>query len=143
MSFVLLTHAAVTLYMAGLIWFVQVVHYPLFGEVSPDRFASYEQRHTRLTSRVVLAPMLVEMATAIWLVWRLPEGTSGWMPWSGLVLVLVIWLSTFLLQVPQHRRLVNGFDPTAHRRLVRTNWIRTVAWSVRGLVVLGMINATA
>lgn len=30
-QWLLLVHAAVTLYMTGVIWFVQVVHYPLFS----------------------------------------------------------------------------------------------------------------
>ena len=32
----LLLHAAATLFMTGLIWFVQVVHYPLFARVGED-----------------------------------------------------------------------------------------------------------
>jgi hypothetical protein len=36
---VLLTCVASTLFMTGLSWFVQVVHYPLFAAVGPDAFA--------------------------------------------------------------------------------------------------------
>ena len=58
--------------------------------------------------------------------------------WMGLFLLLVIWLSTALLQVPCHNRLVNGFDPKIHHRLVKTNWIRTVAWSLRAIIALNL-----
>ena len=54
----------------------------------------------------------------------------------GLVLVVVIWLSTALFQVPQHRRLESGFDEQAHRRLVNTNWIRIIAWTARSILTL-------
>ena len=61
-------------------------------------------------------------------------------PWalSGAVLVAIIWASTALIQVPCHAKLVEGFDARAHRRLVDTNWIRTIAWTLRGAIVLIM-----
>ena len=57
----------------------------------------------------------------------------------GLVLLVGIHASTILLQVPAHRRLSTGFDAGVHRRLVRTNWVRTVGWSLRGLVAVAML----
>ena len=41
----LLANAAATLFMTGLIWFVQVVHYPLFAFVSGPGAAAYAARH--------------------------------------------------------------------------------------------------
>ncbi len=43
-----LAHITATLYMTGLIWFVQIVHYPLFARVGNAEFSAYEQRHTAL-----------------------------------------------------------------------------------------------
>jgi hypothetical protein len=133
-----LSHAAATWYMTGLIWFVQVVHYPLFAAVGRQAFSTYEQRHTSRTTWVVAPPMLVEAATAVLLFWLRPPGVSDWQLWTGVILVAAIWLSTALLQVPGHQALSNGFDAVVHHRLVSTNWIRTVAWSLRGLLVLWM-----
>jgi hypothetical protein len=132
----LLAHAAATLFMVGVIWFVQVVHYPLFARVGrPDYFA-YSIRHIRQTGLVVGPPMLLEAATAIALVVWTPPGISVSLVWTGLLLVAGIWLSTALLQAPRHTTLGRGFDPAAHRFLVTSNWLRTVLWSLRGLVVL-------
>ena len=57
---------------------------------------------------------------------------------AGIVLLGVVWLSTWGIQVPCHARLSRGFDARTHRRLVRSNWIRTICWTVRGGIVLGM-----
>ena len=57
----------------------------------------------------------------------------------GFALVVVIWIATLLASVPMHERLARGFDAAAHRRLVRTNWIRTAAWTARGALVLWML----
>ena len=140
MELLLLLHAAATLFMVGVIWFVQVVHYPLFGKVDSDVFVAYAEAHSRLTSLVVGPPMLVEAATAVILVFAHPASVPGWLPILGLVLVAGIWLSTALLQVPRHRALGTGFEPSAHSLLVGSNWVRTGLWSARGLVVLAMIS---
>ena len=136
MALLLLVHAAATLFMVGVIWFVQVVHYPLFARVSPSSFSAYSVRHTRLTGLVVGPPMLLEAATAVALVLWNPPGVSVSLLWAGLFVVAGIWLSTALLQAPRHTTLGDGFDPAVHRFLVTSNWLRTVLWSLRGLLVL-------
>jgi hypothetical protein len=136
MVLLLLTHAAATLFMVGVIWFVQVVHYPLFDRVGASDFSAYSTRHTTVTGLVVGPPMILEAVTAVALVVWTPQGISVSLVWTGLLLVAGIWLSTALLQAPRHTTLGRGFDPAAHRFLVTSNWLRTVLWSLRGLVVL-------
>jgi hypothetical protein len=137
----LLLNVAATGMMIGVIWFVQIVHYPLFGQVGRDGFAEYEAAHSHRTTLVVVPPMLVELATGAWLAFRTPEGMPRWVFTAGLALIAVVWLSTFLLQVPRHTQLGRGFDEGAHRALVATNWIRTVAWTARGILLLWALGA--
>jgi len=138
-KYVLLANLASTLFMVGLIWFVQIVHYPLFASVGEGGFTAYTQAHSRLTSYVVGPPMLLEAGTALLLVLRRPAEVPLWAALFGLGLVVLIWASTALLQVPRHTTLGAGFDRAAHGGLVITNWLRTAAWSVRGLLVLWMV----
>ena len=138
MKFVFLANLVATLYLVGLIWFVQVVHYPLFNLVSPENFRTYEQEHSRRTSWAVVVPMLVELGTAFWLLFLRSPEIPFWQIGLGVILVVLVWISTFSLQVPQHNILSRGFDPTAHALLVSTNWLRTAAWSARGLLLLWM-----
>lgn len=132
-------HLAVTAYMTGLIWFVQVVHYPLFGAVGRDEFARYERRNTRITLWVVGPPMLAELGLALALVVLAPGALTG----CGLAALGMVWASTWLLQVPAHRRLEQGFDHAIHARLVRTNWIRTTAWTARVLIAVLVVGAVS
>ena len=134
-----LAHAAATVAMAGVIWFVQVVHYPLFPWVAPDRFPEFESAHRRRTTWVVAPLMLAELATAITLALRAPAGVPPWAPRAGLVLLALVWLSTFFLQVPLHEKLNQCFDAAVCRRLVRSNWLRTAAWTARAALALGML----
>jgi len=135
----LLLNLASTLFMVGLIWFVQVVHYPLFAKTGAAEFSTYEKAHANLTSFVVGPPMFVELGTALLLVRFKPTGIFEVQCAGGLVLVGVIWLSTLVLQVPCHNRLAICFDPKIHGKLVFTNWLRTVAWSARGVLVCWMM----
>ena len=138
MKYILLAHLAATLFMVGVIWFVQVVHYPLFSRVGPEKFSLYSEAHSRLTTYVVGPPMLVEAATALLLVFRRPDAVPLAAVLIGLALVVVVWLSTALLQVPRHTTLGSGFDRRTWNELVLSNWVRTVAWSARGGLVLWM-----
>ena len=133
----ILAQFASTLYLVGLIWIVQIVHYPLFAYIGPSESPVYSQRHMRLITWVVAPPMMIEGGTALLLLWYHPVGATSWTLWAGLFLLVVIWLSTALIQVPCHEILARGFDSAAHRRLVSTNWIRTCCWSLRALLVIG------
>lgn len=139
MNAVLLIHAVATFSMVGLIWFVQLVHYPLFAQVGNAEFVDYEVQHTRRTSWTVAMFMPAEAITAAWLVLDVPPGVSGELAVLGGVLVLALWISTAAWQAPIHSRLTVGYEPELQRRLVRSNWFRTVLWSARGGLVLVML----
>jgi len=131
------SHAAATWALVGLIWTIQLVHYPLMKLVGPASFPDYHRAHTRRITWVVAPLMLAELATAGALLWR-GERDPWWL--ASLVPLAFNWLSTALVQVPLHDRLSAGFDPAPHARLVRTNRWRTAAWSLRGLFVLPALS---
>ena len=143
-SLLLTIQAIATWYMTGVIWFVQVVHYPLMARVGRAEWVGYEHAHTRLTTFVVAPGMFVELGTAIALLVVLhttPSDTT-WalvVTWVGAALLAVVWVSTFALQVPLHTRLAARYEDRDQRRLVQTNWIRTLAWSARALIMTALL----
>jgi hypothetical protein len=141
MPFILLVHALATVAMTGLIWFVQVVHYPLMRRVGDGEFIAYERLHMQRTTWVVGPLMLVEAVTAAAIAAVAPAGVARVLAWTGLALVAWIWFSTAALQVPCHQRLQRGFDQATLERLVSTNWSRTVAWSARSVLALVLLAA--
>lgn len=138
-----LVHAAATWFMVGLIWMVQVVHYPLFANVGGDGFVAYEAAHTRLISFIVGPPMAIEGVTALVLVAAPPDDVSRGLAFAAAAVLGVVHLSTVTLQVPAHRRLSSAWDPSVGDRLVATNWIRTIGWTIRGVLALVMVAAVA
>ncbi|MDX2081601.1 MAG: hypothetical protein SFU53_12535 [Terrimicrobiaceae bacterium] len=138
MDWLTAAHVLTTFAMTGLIWFVQIVHYPMLARFGPESFGDIEREHCDRTGFVVAPLMLVEAATAL-LLWL-----SGWREvWFivSLGLLALIWISTAVLQVPLHRRLLLGRDERALRRLVLTNWVRTVAWTARSACLVVVISA--
>lgn len=129
-------HLAATWYMVGLIWFVHVVHYPQFDGVGADRWADYHRRHLRGTTFVVAPVMLVELATAIAILFARPLEIGAGVAWTGLGFLAIVWLSTFARQVPRHNELADGFDAISHARLCRSNLWRAILWTARGVLLL-------
>ncbi len=140
---ILLANAAATWLMCGVIWFVQLVHYPLFARYDREGFRAAMAEHQAFTGRVLAPPMLVELTTSLLLLVARPDAVPVWAAWVGAALAGVWGSSTVGLQIPIHNRLAaGGFDATLHRRLVRSNWIRTAAWSLRAVLCGWMVSLT-
>jgi len=135
---VVLAHVAATVFMCGVIWFVQLVHYPLLAVVPVASASSTALEHQRRTAWVVGPAMLVEGLTTLAVFFDRPAAVSWWLPWIGGALLTVALGSTILVSVPRHTRMAVNPDPGVGRELVLTNWPRTIAWSLRGAVVVAI-----
>jgi len=136
-----LLHLLSTLMMCGIIWIIQWLHYPLFAHVGESSFQQYEILHRNWISPIVGPLMLIELGTAVLLVLQRSEGISPLWCWIGLGLVGLIWLSTFFIQVPLHNKITLNFEVEAIQALVRSNWIRTIAWTLRAGLLLYMLRS--
>ena len=135
----ILLQLASSLPLAGLIWLVQVVSYPLFARVGAAEFPDYHAAHARSITFVVAPLMLVELGAALASL-LLPEPSLPRAALQlGAALAAAAWLCTFFGAVPQHALLAQGFEPTAHARLLLANWLRTGIWTARALLVLWAI----
>jgi hypothetical protein len=130
-----LVQVVTTLPMVGLILIVQVVVYPQFANVPADSFVAYHNFHMRRITPVVALFFLPEMAaSAAMILWR-PEWISLPEAALGLALTVVLIMSTLFLQIPCHNKLSAGYNRTQIELLVRTNFVRTLAWCARGVLV--------
>lgn len=125
--------------MTGVIWVIQLVHYPIFDAIDRgtdgEGWRSFGDRHRRSISYVVGPFMFAEGVTGIWLVADPPGDLSVVLPLAAGALMALAYGTTAFVSVPLHERLTTNFDDDSHRRLVSTNWIRTFAWTARALVV--------
>ena len=125
-----------TLTMFGVIWIIQLVQYPFFSHVNAENFQKYHAAHTFWITPVVAPAMIVELITSIFIIFYPPKNLDSKLLFIGMLLAIGVWASTFFIQIPLHEKLSNGFDAEAHKSLVQTNWIRTIIWSLRAILVL-------
>jgi hypothetical protein len=136
---ILLANFVATCVMTGVIWFVQWVHYPLLASVPVDRAIDIATDHQRRTGQVLAIPMAVEGFTTLGLLISRPESVQIFWPWFGAVLLAVALGSTVFVSVPLHAKMATNPTADVGRRLVVTNWSRTIAWSLRAVVCSAMI----
>ena len=142
MTLLLVTLLA-TAMMAGLSWFVSVVHYPLFAQVGAAGWREYHDAHRRRTAWVVVAPMVVELTGSAALALDRPTGVGATAATAGVALAAAAWLVTLGASVRDHERLARGFDAAIGRRLTRGHHLRTLLWSAHAVLLCTMVAATA
>jgi hypothetical protein len=132
MSIPLLIHIISTSIMCGVIWVVQLVHYPLFNFVRKEDFSQFEKSHCNRITLIVLPTMGVELLSGALLLYISQENLIYQI---NLFLLILIWLSNSLIQNRQHQKLSLGYNEKIHKNLVNFNWIRTILWSIRILLL--------
>ena len=108
-----------------LIWLVQLIIYPSFRYTADEYFIIWHARYTRLMALVVAPLMLFQVGIEIAYVFFLTPR------WLRVGIIAAIWISTFRFSVHCHHRLhTEGRQRGLVERLIKTNWIRTVLWSI-------------
>jgi hypothetical protein len=136
MMLLLVIHLAVTWALVGLIWTIQVVHYPLLKDVGQEGFIAYHHRHMALITFVVGPLIVAEVGSAALLLYF---GERAVLFEISLGAMALIWCSTWFWQVPLHHKLARGYDAPTIRRLVLSNIWRSVGWTIRGLCLAALL----
>jgi hypothetical protein len=136
----LLLETAATLFMAGVLWTMQLLNYPLLALVGTEAFPRYEAAHNRRFALVVVPGVLAAVAGGIGLAASRPSQVPLWAPVCELTLLAAVVISTAALQGRQHGMLADRFDQRTISLLVRSNWIRVAAWSAASAVALWMCH---
>ena len=133
MDFLFFLNVISAFLLTGVIWTIQIVHYPSFHYIDKLSFTNFHNFHERRISIIVMPLMLIELITSIALyihnMWSIIFALN-------LLIVGLIWCSTFFVQVPIHSILSEKKDKNLIEKLVNTNWIRTFLWSMRMLLII-------
>ena len=133
----LVFEAPVTWMLTGLIWTIQIIHYPLFLKISPADFNRYEAQHCARITWIVAPLMLLELLCSSA---RLVLSNYNYQSSLLFSLVAVIWLATAFVQMPLHTKLQAGWNEVLIKKLVSSNWIRTIAWTARAVILFSVIS---
>ena len=123
---------AVSGYLVGLIWLIQLIHYPAFRHIDPSKWGAFHQAHSAALGLLAGGPMIISLLVGLWLASTVGNARQYVM----LGCEILAWIVTFALSVPEHTRLGRAQDGAAISRLIRWNWLRTLAWTVKLAVLL-------
>lgn len=132
-----LINSAATLFMAGLIWLIQLVHYPSFHFVDQSNFKEFHLFHSTRISFVIIPVMILEIVTSGILWWNYSAFDINSI---GFYLVILIWIATAGFSVPNHNKLGNGKNTETINSLVNTNWVRTILWSIKAVLTIYLLS---
>ena len=125
----------VNIFLFSLILITQFVSYPLFLKVGKEQFSKYHQSYTFYISTIVLPAMVLEILLSFN---QIIHGIDFFSVFN-LIIIGIIWLSTFFIQVPIHNKIAYRYDKKLIKKLILTNWIRTCAWTCK-LIICILIN---
>ena len=126
-------HLALASIMVGVIWVIQLVHYPSFRFTDREKYVSFQIFHMRNISFIVVPVMILEILSGLLLV--LYHSNHESLLRISFILLLIIWLVTALFFAQIHQKLSKGYDETLVRNLVSLNWIRTLLWTIRTIII--------
>lgn len=124
---------AATSAMTGILWLVQLVHYPMFDGLNESSFRNWHEFHSRRISYIVAPLMIFDLGMAFALSYWLRSPLS----YVATGLTVLVWLLTFFVSVPLHDKLGSNGEVVGNvkaqliARLVLTNWPRTIAYSLK------------
>jgi hypothetical protein len=133
------------IYNAGCMTTLQLQHYGIYPAVGQEHFAAYVRANNRAATWPTIVPALLLLLSSVVLVVQRPGFVWPSEAIAGLGLNLVALLSTFVWQRPLHSRLAeSGYDDATVRRLIATNWIRTIGhWLIALLATTILLRLIA
>ena len=120
--------------MVGVIWVIQLLHYPSFHFIGDQKYIEFQHFHMQRISIIVIPAMLTELASALLLAYFFESSLTIIL----LALVIGNWAITLIFFTNMHQKLTDGYDHSIVNRLVQINWSRTALWSLRLIILLSI-----
>lgn len=140
---VLIAQTVASLGMFGVIWVIQLVHYPLMRHIPGESFRSFEAEHQRRITWVVGPLMAVEGISVLLVFFWRPASIPFALALGGGIAEAIAIGVTVMISAPTHGRMATTGDMDLLDRLITTNWIRTAAWTARGAIAIAMLVLAA
>jgi hypothetical protein len=128
-----MAHAFCCFFMTGLIWLIQILHYPTYQYIDPVKFLDFQRFHTATITFIVAPIMVIELFSGVFILFNEKFSFFGSLNFLGLILIL---LATAFLSVPAHNKLSIEFNLETVQFLIQSNWVRTIFWSLRSVLIL-------
>lgn len=137
-SSVFILHLVSTSIMVGVIWIIQLVHYPTFLFIDKQKYMKFQEFHMSRVSYIVMPTMIAELFSGIYILFYNNVLMVNTFFLLASFSLLLNWVITALVFVKIHNGLLIKYEKNIILLLVKLNWLRTILWSLR-LVFLTII----
>ncbi len=131
MKLLIFIHLLSNSFLLAIIYQTQLITYPTFLEISPKKFNKYHKNYVNVITYLVAPFMVLELSTLVVIIYN----NKGFLLIKSLLTLIVIWLVTFIVMVPIHNNISKKYKSSQIRRLINYNWIRTILWTLKFIVV--------
>ena len=136
-SITLLIHLVATSIMVGVIWVIQLVHYPSFHFIKLDMYTVFQKFHMKKISIIVVPVMVAELITGFLFLYH--EESRNALIIISVILLIIIWGITAVFFSGVHNKLIAGYQEKIVNHLLLINWVRTFLWTMRLLLLFGFL----
>ena len=134
---IFLAHLISTSIMVGVIWVIQLVHYPSFPFIDKNIYAAFQKFHMDRISIIVIPIMLAELITGMILF--LDKSSKNSILVISFIILILIWIITVVFFTKAHNKLIIGYQELVVNQLVVMNWVRTLLWTLRLFLLLCVV----
>ena len=120
--------------LVGVILTTQFVSYPLFLKIDSKKIKLYHTFYTKYISYIVIPLMSIELFLNLSNLYH--NITIYPRYYISTLALFFVWLSTILIQLPLHRDINFYYRKFFIEKLIKSNWIRTVLWSGKLLILI-------
>ena len=124
-------NSACGFFLLGLIWIIQIVHYPTYLYIDNNKRILFQNFHTKTISYIVAPVMIIELISSFLILINQVNLQNIVI----LIIPVLIWLSTFCISVPIHKNINKSNFEMLAKKLIKTNWIRTILWTIKALII--------
>ena len=136
--YLFMIHLVSTSFMVGVIWIVQLVHYPTFLFIDEQKSNDFQKFHMSRISYIVMPAMTTELFSGIYIYIYSNMAIDSNLFLLALTVLIINWIITALVFVKMHNKLLINYKIEIISLLVKWNWLRTLLWSVRLILLLRM-----
>lgn len=139
--YLLLLALGVSLYLAGVHWTFQLIHFPLFKRVGVNMFQDYQSSHLRRAIYAVHAPGFIAVGLGLLMLLFRPWGLKPAFIYVFIAAEIVVSITNVVIFRPIQKGMSRqGYNGKMITDLNRLHWIRTVFSSVAALVLLYVVS---
>lgn len=125
-----------TLLIAGILWFVQLVHYPLFNEMPAKNMVNYGYYHMQKISGIINLLFIIDFITIVFLLLLVNSDLSATLMLINISIFLFIVILTRITFLPIYQQISKNPNSILITKLINLNWIRTLVWSLKVIFML-------